>query len=94
MFVTPPTKQTTETSSTNAPGTARPRAIPQAANFLVTEENVHTAIVYGLLRKDDGSESLIGSLRTNKSSLSPDQFLKGPLAKDVATELVVAIGSS
>jgi nanoRNase/pAp phosphatase (c-di-AMP/oligoRNAs hydrolase) len=56
-------------------------AIPQAANFLVTEENVHTAIVYGLVIKDDGAESLIGSLRTIKSSLSPDQFLKDTLGK-------------
>ncbi len=56
-------------------------AIPQAANFLMTEENVHTAIVYGLVSKDDGTESLIGSLRTEKRSLSPDQFLKDVLGK-------------
>ncbi len=57
-------------------------AIPQAASFLVTEENVHTAIVYGLVVKDDGGESLIGSLRTTKSSLSPDQFLKDAFGRN------------
>ncbi len=55
-------------------------AIPQAADFLMTEENVHTSIVYGLVKKD-GGESLIGSLRTHKTSLSPDQFLKEAFGK-------------
>jgi nanoRNase/pAp phosphatase (c-di-AMP/oligoRNAs hydrolase) len=42
-------------------------AIPQAADFLVTEENVHTAVVYGIVRdEDEDLEIVIGSLRTNK----------------------------
>jgi nanoRNase/pAp phosphatase (c-di-AMP/oligoRNAs hydrolase) len=51
-------------------------AIPQAAEFLGNEENVHTAIVYGILRDDDQKEYLTGSLRTTKLTLDPDEFLK------------------
>jgi nanoRNase/pAp phosphatase (c-di-AMP/oligoRNAs hydrolase) len=51
-------------------------AIPQVAEFLVKEENVHTAIVYGILKDDDQRENLTGSLRTTKLTLDPDKFLK------------------
>jgi nanoRNase/pAp phosphatase (c-di-AMP/oligoRNAs hydrolase) len=51
-------------------------AIPQAAEFLEKEENVHTAIVYGILREEDQKESLTGSLRTAKLTFDPDEFLK------------------
>lgn len=57
-------------------------AIPQAADFLLTEENVHTSIVYGILPKDDTAETLVGSLRTTKLTLSPDKFLKEVLGRD------------
>lgn len=57
-------------------------AIPQAADFLLTEENVHTAIVYGILTGDDQRELLIGSLRTSKLTLDPDGFLKEVFGKD------------
>jgi nanoRNase/pAp phosphatase (c-di-AMP/oligoRNAs hydrolase) len=53
-------------------------AIPQAADFLLTEENVHTAIVYGLVI-ESGREMIIGSLRTKKATLNPDAFLKEAL---------------
>jgi nanoRNase/pAp phosphatase (c-di-AMP/oligoRNAs hydrolase) len=53
-------------------------AIPQAADFLLTEENVHTAIVYGLVI-ESGRELIIGSLRTKKPTLNPDSFLKEAL---------------
>ena len=46
-------------------------AIPQAAEFLVNEENVHTAIVYGIIQKEDQKEVLSGSLRTSKLTLRP-----------------------
>jgi len=58
-------------------------AIPQAADFLLTEENVHTAIVYGLLAGDDGREAISGSLRTNKTTLRVDRFLKDALGEDM-----------
>jgi nanoRNase/pAp phosphatase (c-di-AMP/oligoRNAs hydrolase) len=54
-------------------------AIPQAADFLLTEENVHTAVVYGIVVSErDGQrvESLVGSLRTTKLTLDPDTFIK------------------
>jgi nanoRNase/pAp phosphatase (c-di-AMP/oligoRNAs hydrolase) len=52
--------------------------IPQAADFLMTEENVHTAIVYGIVQKE-GSESVHGSMRTTKLTIDVDMFLKDTL---------------
>ena len=57
-------------------------AIPQAADFLITEENVHTAIVYGIVTGEDWEESVIGSLRTNRITIDPDQFIKDVFGKD------------
>lgn len=58
-------------------------AIPQAADFLVTEENIHTAVVYGIVHdRSNDLELAIGSLRTNKLTLDPDEFLKETLGKD------------
>jgi nanoRNase/pAp phosphatase (c-di-AMP/oligoRNAs hydrolase) len=59
-------------------------AIPQAADFLLTEENVHTAVVYGLVGARDDRESIIGSLRTHNATLSVDPFLKHALGKDAS----------
>lgn len=52
--------------------------IPQAADFLMTEENVHTAIVYGIVLKE-GAESVHGSMRTTKLTIDVDMFLKDTL---------------
>ncbi|NJN24463.1 MAG: bifunctional oligoribonuclease/PAP phosphatase NrnA [Acaryochloridaceae cyanobacterium RL_2_7] len=58
-------------------------AIPQAADFLVTEENVHTAVVYGIIRAEAGEpEVLVGSLRTTKLTLDPDEFIKEAFGTD------------
>lgn len=58
-------------------------AIPQAADFLVTEENVHTAVVYGIVHDEDNDiELIIGSLRTTKLTLDPDEFLKEAFGHD------------
>lgn len=57
-------------------------AIPQAADFLLTEENVHTAVVYGIVHDDDELEVVIGSLRTNKITLDPDEFIKEVFGQD------------
>lgn len=58
-------------------------AIPQAADFLVTEENVHTAVVYGIVHDEDEElEVVIGSLRTTKLTLDPDEFLKEAFGQD------------
>lgn len=58
-------------------------AIPQAADFLVTEENVHTAVVYGIVHDEDEElEVVIGSLRTNKITLDPDEFIKETFGQD------------
>ncbi len=58
-------------------------AIPQAADFLLTEENVHTAIVYGIVTSE-AEEMLIGSMRTGKLTLDPDAFIKDTLGKNAA----------
>ncbi|MEL6381594.1 MAG: bifunctional oligoribonuclease/PAP phosphatase NrnA, partial [Cyanobacteria bacterium J06626_18] len=58
-------------------------AIPQAADFLVTEENVHTALVYGIVHDEDEElEVVIGSLRTSKITLDPDEFIKEAFGQD------------
>ncbi|MGB3654124.1 MAG: bifunctional oligoribonuclease/PAP phosphatase NrnA [Rivularia sp. (in: cyanobacteria)] len=60
-------------------------AIPQAADFLVTEDNVHTAVVYGIVHDEDEElEVVIGSLRTNKITLDPDEFIKEAFGQDSA----------
>jgi len=57
-------------------------AIPQAADFLLTEENVHTAICYGILVGEGEREAVIGSVRTAKVTMDVDQFLKRALGSD------------
>jgi nanoRNase/pAp phosphatase (c-di-AMP/oligoRNAs hydrolase) len=57
-------------------------AIPQAADFLLTEENIHTAVVYGIVGKEGEKEVIVGSLRTSKMTLNPDIFLKSAFGKD------------
>lgn len=58
-------------------------AIPQAADFLVTEENVHTAVVFGIVHDEDEElEIVIGSLRTTKLTLDPDEFIKEAFGQD------------
>ncbi len=57
-------------------------AIPQASDFLLTEENVHTAIVYGIVTNKHRGEKLVGSLRTSKLTLDPDRFIKDIFGKD------------
>ena len=58
-------------------------AIPQAADFLVTEEDIHTAVVYGIVHNENNEEELvIGSLRTTKLTLDPDEFIKETLGQD------------
>ena len=58
-------------------------AIPQAADFLVTEEDIHTAVVYGIVHNEDNDKELvIGSLRTTKLTLDPDEFIKETLGQD------------
>jgi nanoRNase/pAp phosphatase (c-di-AMP/oligoRNAs hydrolase) len=57
-------------------------AIPQAADFLLTEENVSTAIVYGILAGDGEREIVVGSVRTTRLTLDVDEFLKSALGAD------------
>ncbi|MEP7358823.1 MAG: bifunctional oligoribonuclease/PAP phosphatase NrnA [Anaerolineales bacterium] len=58
-------------------------AIPQAADFLLTEENVHTALVYGIVTGEE-EDLLIGSLRTSKLTLDPDAFIKETFGKSAS----------
>ncbi len=57
-------------------------AIPQTADFLLSEENVHTAIVYGIVMDGDGQEKLIGSMRTARITIDPDTFIEDVLGRD------------
>jgi nanoRNase/pAp phosphatase (c-di-AMP/oligoRNAs hydrolase) len=57
-------------------------AIPQAADFLLKEENVHTAVVYGIVTHSEGRESIMGSLRTTNATLGVDSFLKQSLGRE------------
>jgi nanoRNase/pAp phosphatase (c-di-AMP/oligoRNAs hydrolase) len=59
-------------------------AIPQTADFLLSEENIHTAIVYGIVTDEEDAEQLIGSLRTSRLVLDPDQFIKDVFGRDSA----------
>lgn len=59
-------------------------AIPQAADFLITEEDIHTAVVYGIVRTEDEREIVSGSLRTNKLTLDPDEFIKKTFGQDAS----------
>ena len=67
-------------------------AIPQGADFLLTEENVHTAIVFGIII-DGSREVLSGSMRTLKLTVDPDEFwslLQPPAFLASASELPFA----
>lgn len=57
-------------------------AIPQATDFLLTEENVHTAIVYGILMGEGEREVVVGSMRTSRLTVDVDQYLKSALGSD------------
>lgn len=57
-------------------------AIPQAADFLLTEEGVRTAVVFGIVDLRDGRESIIGSLRTSDTGLAVDSLLKKAFGRD------------
>jgi nanoRNase/pAp phosphatase (c-di-AMP/oligoRNAs hydrolase) len=57
-------------------------AIPQATDFLLTEENVNTAIVYGILAGEGEREVVVGSVRTTRLTLDVDQFIKTALGAD------------
>lgn len=59
-------------------------AIPQAADFLLQEENVNTAVVFGIVTSRDHRESVMGSLRTRNATLGVDAFLKQALGRDTA----------
>jgi nanoRNase/pAp phosphatase (c-di-AMP/oligoRNAs hydrolase) len=58
-------------------------AIPQATDFLLTEESAHTAIVFGILSGEGEREVVVGSVRTAKLTLDVDQFLKSALGTDL-----------
>lgn len=58
-------------------------AIPQAADFLLMEDTVHTTVVYGMIRGENGREVVSGSLRTSNATFGVDAFLKTALGQDI-----------
>jgi nanoRNase/pAp phosphatase (c-di-AMP/oligoRNAs hydrolase) len=59
-------------------------AIAVAADFLLTEENVHTSVVFGIVGGEEGPEAVSGSLRTTNNTLRVDSFLRDALGMDPA----------
>jgi len=58
----------------------------------VTEENVHTALVYGIVHdEDEDIELVIGSMRTSKITLDPDEFLKEAFGQDNQGPFLVVV---
>ena len=51
-------------------------ALPQIADFLLTEENIHTSICFGIIIKENGEEYINGSLRTCNLNINADTFIK------------------
>jgi nanoRNase/pAp phosphatase (c-di-AMP/oligoRNAs hydrolase) len=60
-------------------------AISQAADFLLTEENVHTAIVYGIMDANQ-YETLTGGIRTTKITLNPEEFITSIFGREFDEE--------
>ena len=58
-----------------------PGSDAQAADFLLTEENIHTAIVFGVIVSPDQEETIVGSMRTSRITIDPDEFLKEVFGK-------------
>ena len=69
-------------------------AIPQAAEFLLTEENIHTAVVYGIVTEDARNEYLVGCVRTARITLDPDEFIRDILDVEVDGQSVETDGRS
>jgi len=61
-------------------------SIPQAADFLLTEEDVHTTLVFGIVIEEKEQEILTGSFRTSKLTMDTDQFLKNVFGQNTAGE--------
>jgi nanoRNase/pAp phosphatase (c-di-AMP/oligoRNAs hydrolase) len=57
-------------------------ALSQAADFLLTEDNVHTAIVYGIMT-EEGQETLSGAIRTSKITIHPEEFIASIFGEDI-----------
>jgi nanoRNase/pAp phosphatase (c-di-AMP/oligoRNAs hydrolase) len=62
-------------------------ALPQAAAWLLTQGDVHTSIVFGIVRDWRLQETLAGSLRTVLPSPSPHDFLRKALGPDAGREI-------
>jgi nanoRNase/pAp phosphatase (c-di-AMP/oligoRNAs hydrolase) len=57
-------------------------AVPQAAEFLIREETVVTALVFALLRDGDGRETVAGSLRSLDAAFPVGRFFRQALGTD------------
>ena len=62
-------------------------ALPQAAAWLLTQGDVHTSVVFGIVRDWRLQETLAGSLRTVVSSPSPHDFLQRALGPGAGPEI-------
>lgn len=62
-------------------------ALPQAASWLLTQADVHTSVVFGIVRDWRLLETLSGSLRTVRPSPSPTEFLHQALGPEAGLDL-------
>jgi nanoRNase/pAp phosphatase (c-di-AMP/oligoRNAs hydrolase) len=53
--------------------------LPQAAAWLLTQADVHTSVVFGIVRDWRYQETITGSLRTVLPGLAPSEFLRSAL---------------
>ena len=60
-------------------------ALPQAAAWLLSQADVHTSVVFGILRDWRLLETLTGSMRTVRPSPSPTEFLQEALGSAAGT---------
>ncbi len=63
-------------------------ALTFAAEFLLKEETIHTAIAFAIVRDHESTETLFGRLVTNRPSFDAESFLRQAFQEDEAMRIV------
>jgi nanoRNase/pAp phosphatase (c-di-AMP/oligoRNAs hydrolase) len=64
-------------------------ALPQTAEWLLSEEGVHTTVVFGIVRDWRSQETISGSLRTHRIDLAPERFLRAAFLDDLGDRVSI-----